>query len=158
MTQSLLMKLEVWCEASEKDFLARKKKEDTGRRGGLLYPWKSGDALDETPVPVTIILQLQRSQLGYKTYMPKKAQKKEGKKGSFFKKFYLFIFWPHLTACGILLPWPGIEPGPTAVNALSLNHWTTREFPRSDLLDDRVKPWNCPTLESPHFESSSYVR
>ena len=32
-------------------------------------------------------------------------------------------------ACRILIPWPGIEPRPTAVKALSANHWTTRELP-----------------------------
>ena len=26
-----------------------------------------------------------------------------------------FFFWPHRTVCGILVPWPGIEPGPQAV-------------------------------------------
>ena len=31
---------------------------------------------------------------------------------------YLFIFG--YMVCGILIPWPGIEP----VEALSLNHWT----------------------------------
>ena len=31
-------------------------------------------------------------------------------------------------ACGILVPRPGIEPGPMAVKALSPNHWTVREF------------------------------
>ena len=32
---------------------------------------------------------------------------------------YLFI-WPHRTACGILVPQPGIKPGSTAVKALVL--------------------------------------
>ena len=43
---------------------------------------------------------------------------------------YLFI-WPRHTACGILLivPLPGIEPTPPAVEAQSLNHWTAREVP-----------------------------
>ena len=30
-------------------------------------------------------------------------------------------------ACGILVPWPGIEPVPPKVGAWSLNHWTTKE-------------------------------
>ena len=30
-------------------------------------------------------------------------------------------------ACGILVPGPGIEPAPPAVEAQSLNHWTARE-------------------------------
>ena len=44
--------------------------------------------------------------------------------------FVLFFrcFWPCLVACGILVPRPGIEPGPSAVKALSPNHRTTREF------------------------------
>ena len=35
-------------------------------------------------------------------------------------------------SCGIwdLGPWPGIEPGPPALGAWSLSHWTTREVPR----------------------------
>ena len=43
--------------------------------------------------------------------------------------FILFYFWPHCTACGILVPWPGIEPMPSVVKVLSPYHWTTREFP-----------------------------
>ena len=39
-----------------------------------------------------------------------------------------FFFWPHRVACGILVPQPGIEPGPSAVKARSPNHWTAREF------------------------------
>ena len=43
---------------------------------------------------------------------------------------YLFsIFWPCCMACGILVPWPGIEPMSPAVEAWSLNNWTTREVP-----------------------------
>ena len=39
----------------------------------------------------------------------------------------LLFFWPHRVACGILVPLPGIEPTPPAVEAWSLNHWTARE-------------------------------
>ena len=42
-----------------------------------------------------------------------------------------FFFWLSHEACGILVPWPGIEPGPPAVEAQSPNHWTSREFPLS---------------------------
>ena len=31
----------------------------------------------------------------------------------------LLFFWLHLTACGILVPWPGIEPGPSPVRVQS---------------------------------------
>ena len=47
---------------------------------------------------------------------------------SFLKKF-----WPLLKACGILVPQPGMEPTPPAVEALevlSLNHWTALEVPK----------------------------
>ena len=36
-------------------------------------------------------------------------------------------------ACGILVTWPGIEPTSSALEAQSLNHWTTREVPRFSL-------------------------
>ena len=32
-------------------------------------------------------------------------------------------------ACGILVPQPGIEPVPPAVESWSPNHWTARELP-----------------------------
>ena len=41
-----------------------------------------------------------------------------------FDFFCLFV-WPPCAACGILVPQPGIEPVPPAVEARSLNHWTT---------------------------------
>ena len=40
-----------------------------------------------------------------------------------------FFFLAHTVACGILIPWWGIKPTPPALEALSLNHWTTREVP-----------------------------
>ena len=40
-----------------------------------------------------------------------------------------FFFRPCQVACGTLVPLPGIEPVPPAVEAQSLNHWTTREVP-----------------------------
>ena len=43
--------------------------------------------------------------------------------------FFFFFFWLHNMACGIIVPWPGIEPVQPAVEAQSPNHWTTREFP-----------------------------
>ena len=40
------------------------------------------------------------------------------------------FFCTHCTVCRILVPWLGIELGPSAVKAWSPNHWTAREFPR----------------------------
>ena len=42
---------------------------------------------------------------------------------------FLFFFWPHHAARGILVPWPRIGPVSPAVEAQSLNHWTAREVP-----------------------------
>ena len=44
---------------------------------------------------------------------------------------YLFIFGCSVQFVGILVPWPGMQPMPPAVEVWSPNHWTTREFPRS---------------------------
>lgn len=33
----------------------------------------------------------------------------------------------HRVACGILVPWPRIEPRPLKVEACSLDHWNARE-------------------------------
>ena len=42
---------------------------------------------------------------------------------------FIFIFWLHCAACGILALQPGIKPLPMAVKVWHPNHWTTREFP-----------------------------
>ena len=50
----------------------------------------------------------------------------------------LFIYWPCCAACGILVPRPGIEPVHLAVEARSLNHWTTRKLPKLPFLDSSI--------------------
>ena len=43
---------------------------------------------------------------------------------------YLFTsYWLHCTTCGILVPRPGIEPMPPALEVQSPKHWTAREVP-----------------------------
>ena len=49
---------------------------------------------------------------------------------------FFFFFWPLGLACGILVPQPGIEPRPPAVEVWSPNHWTAREVPGLFLTDD----------------------
>ena len=44
--------------------------------------------------------------------------------------FVCLSVWSCHVACGILVPWPWIEPGSLTVKAPSPNHWTTREFPQ----------------------------
>lgn len=39
-------------------------------------------------------------------------------------------FWPHSVAYGTLVPQPGIELTPPALEAWSLNHWTSGEVPK----------------------------
>ena len=42
----------------------------------------------------------------------------------------VFVYsWPHHTACGVLVPWPGIESVLPTVEVWSLNHRTHREVP-----------------------------
>ena len=41
-----------------------------------------------------------------------------------------FFFFGYV-ACEILVPWPGIEPILSAVEAQSLLHWNAREVPPS---------------------------
>ena len=48
--------------------------------------------------------------------------------------FFFFFFWPLCMACGILVAGPGIKPAPPAVEAQSLNPWTTREVPNPPFL------------------------
>ena len=58
----------------------------------------------------------------------------------FYCSLYLLIFWPHRAACGIVVPPPGMEPGPPALGARRPNHWTgAREAPRpASVVGDRV--------------------
>ena len=42
---------------------------------------------------------------------------------------FFFFFLAVLHSLGILVPQPGLEPGPSAVKAVSLNHWTSRGVP-----------------------------
>ena len=45
---------------------------------------------------------------------------------------FLFIFWPHHIACGILVPQPGIDIVSLAMEAHYsgiLNHWTGKQVP-----------------------------
>ena len=41
-------------------------------------------------------------------------------------------------ACGILVPQPGIEPAPPALEGWILNHCTTRKAPENTLLKDMI--------------------
>ena len=42
--------------------------------------------------------------------------------GSYEDNHFHFFFWLQCAACGILVPWPGIEPVSSAVTVWSHNH------------------------------------
>ena len=42
---------------------------------------------------------------------------------------FFYLFWLYHAACGILVPWLGIEPIPPVMEVWCLNHWTTRDHP-----------------------------
>lgn len=46
--------------------------------------------------------------------------------GRFIQLFFFLLFFD-CVACGILVPYPGIELAPPAVEAWRVNHCTTRE-------------------------------
>ena len=50
---------------------------------------------------------------------------------------FLVMAW-EIFSCGMqdLVPRPGIEPGPPALGAWSLNHWITREVPKTRVLKE----------------------
>ena len=62
----------------------------------------------------------------------------------FFFPFF-FFFLAMNVACGILVPQPGIEPGPLEVEAQSPNHWSIRE----PLLGHLSGGAQCDPLQSP---------
>ena len=59
-----------------------------------------------------------------------------------------FFFWLCLQLVVILVPWPGIEPGPSVVKEQKSNHWTAREFP--GIVKSYWRLWirnmKCPSL------------
>ena len=64
-------------------------------------------------------------------------------------------------ACGILVPWPGIESMSLALEAWSLNHWTTREVPVSQetpLNFFLLAPLFPPLKHGPSFRFSTWQR
>ena len=56
-----------------------------------------------------------------------KREKSERERSQKSQDGHSFLF---VCFCGTLVPRPGIESVPPAVEAWSLNHWTTREVPR----------------------------
>ena len=78
-------------------------------------------------------------------------------------KEFFFFFWPRCRACGILVPRPGIEPVPPAVEAQGLNHWTARKFPRISKERYSTERTNYDSMRlhkagPEHFDSGNWKR
>ena len=67
-----------------------------------------------------------------------------------FLSFFLFLFLAVLSLSCMqdLIPWPGMEPGPPALEVQSLSYWTTREVP--------CMIFKCPTRDS-CWEENIYI-
>ena len=76
-------------------------------------------------LPSLIFHRYSRLLAGKKKKKEVKDEQAVNRKSQFFLSFFFF----GSVACGILVPWPAIEPGPMAVKVQSPNHWTTRELP-----------------------------
>ena len=73
----------------------------------------------------------------------------------------LFIFFGHATwlvESGILVPPPGIEPVPPAVEAQNPNNWAAREFPTHGLLSQQVFLSLVMGRKSPPFENIVLIK
>ena len=71
----------------------------------------------------------------------------------------LFFFLPCHVACRILVPPPGMEPLPLAVEAWSLNHCTAREFPITVVVFViTLKSYMRPSLFFPFYASYSLTK
>ena len=74
--------------------------------------------------------------------------------GNIFLLIYLF-FWLHRTACGILVPQPGMQPAPPEVEVWSLNRWTTRETPIFLFTFEEFQSWQKKILAHYFLSSAS---
>ena len=77
---------------------------------------------------------------------------------TFFKFIFIYLlmwlYWVLSMMCGIfscsmcyLVPWPGVEPGSSALGAWSLSHWSTKEDTQCENFICARKPKNlCDSL------------
>ena len=65
---------------------------------------------------------------------------------------FFYFFCLHRVACGILVPRPGMEPVPPAVEAWSLNRWATGEVPLLTIVE-----WICECLSWRSYEVRVFV-
>ena len=112
-----------WYSSSPRDTMRRKKKLKNGEKMSL--SWGLRICCLNFPVDhAAVVIALYAASLGL-IYLTT-------------RNLYFFLWLCH-AAYGILVSWPGIEPGPLAVEVWSRNHWTTREVPFDYL--SPVSPW-----------------
>ena len=111
----------------------KSEREDSLRTAVERYTWDMGDQGTQRGT-VFWIVQLDKTlddSLWYTDHQSSRIRFRGGAVcGPWVHIFVLLLFlisWPHLSICRILVPKPGIELTPPAVEALSFNHWTTRE-------------------------------
>ena len=123
-----------WCSGKESRCQCRRHK----RRGFDPWvrkiPWRR--KWQPTPVFLPGKSHGRRSLVGYSLWSCKRvghnlATKQKQQQWFYSVFFFLFIFMAPLccVACGILVPWPWIEPMLPVVEAQILNHWAIKEFP-----------------------------
>ena len=77
----------------------------------------------------------------------------------FFKYLFIWLGRVLVAACGIfscgihLVPWPGIQPVPLAMEARSLNHWIACEVPGCLFFRHPSYSWKGPVVTHKRLES-----
>ena len=71
------------------------------------------------------------------------------------QNFFFFNFLATPVACGILVPWSGIEPSPSALEVESLNQWTTREVPMAEIYT--INPGQQITVTADYLKDASAI-
>ena len=69
----------------------------------------------------------------------------------------LFLFWPCYIACGILVPWPGIEPTPPALEVWSLSPLDAREVLQVSLDEKNIRIHSFTWLSEVTGQSSGFT-
>ena len=64
---------------------------------------------------------------------------------------FFFVFFFLASGIAVLIPWPGIEPVPPAVEAWRINHWTSRELPNYLFLRLHLSRLKKGNIMSMHF-------
>ena len=109
------------------------------------HAWSTENGIMNSQVPIAWLQQWSTQYLIYLTYTSIYLTPSN--------TFLLFVcsslgfFGHNHKACRILALQPGIEPVPPAVEAQSLNRWTTREVPQTGILK-----------QNPHIHAISSIK